>query len=69
MADQAGDLLTVMQVAKRLKMNPETIRRLLREGHLKGIRFGYRAGWRVQEEDLQAYIEEKKRETLARWDG
>ncbi len=67
MAEQAG-LLTVEDVAKRLRMGPETVRRYLRSGELKGIRFGYKAGWRVTEEDLAAFIEQKKRETLARWE-
>jgi excisionase family DNA binding protein len=52
-----GELLTVQQVAVRLKMNPETIRRWLREGKLRGYLLGGdRSGYRVAEQDLDAFI-------------
>ena len=52
-----GELLTVQQVAARLKMNPETVRRWLREGKLRGYLLGGdRAGYRVAEQDLEAFI-------------
>ena len=49
------DLLTVEEVAQRLKLNPSTIRRLLREGVLRGSKVGKRQ-WRVQSRDLEAYL-------------
>jgi excisionase family DNA binding protein len=52
-----GELLTVQQVAARLKMNPETVRRWLREGKLRGYLLGGdRSGYRVAEHDLDAFI-------------
>jgi excisionase family DNA binding protein len=52
-----GELLTVQQVAARLKMNPETVRRWLREGKLRGYLLGGdRGGYRVAEQDLEAFI-------------
>jgi excisionase family DNA binding protein len=49
--------LTVPEVAKRLRLNPETIRRMLRDGRLRGFRpGGDSAGWRVSERDLAAFI-------------
>jgi excisionase family DNA binding protein len=52
-----GELLTVQQVAARLKLNPETVRRWLREGKLRGYLLGGdRSGYRVAEHDLDAFI-------------
>jgi excisionase family DNA binding protein len=42
------EYLTVGQVATRLKVDPETVRRMLRDGRLDGVRLGGRkAGWRI----------------------
>ncbi|HET6312699.1 MAG TPA: helix-turn-helix domain-containing protein [Chloroflexia bacterium] len=49
------DILTVEEVAERLKLNPFTIRRLLREGVLQGSKVGKRQ-WRIQLRDLEAYL-------------
>jgi len=53
-------LLTVEQVAERLQVNEQTIRRWLREGELTGVAFGGRTGWRVSEEDLTAFLDRKR---------
>jgi len=53
-------LLTVEQVAVRLSMTPETVRRYLRRKQIRGLRFGGRGGWRVAESDLAAFIEAHK---------
>ena len=53
-------LLTVDQVAERLQVNEQTIRRWLRDGELTGVPFGGRTGWRVREEDLQAFLDRKR---------
>ncbi len=55
-----GRLLTVDQVAERLQVNEQTIRRWLREGELTGVPFGGRTGWRIGEEDLQAFLERRR---------
>jgi excisionase family DNA binding protein len=45
--------LTVEQVAERLQLGPETIRRMLRDGRLNGVRLGGpKAGWRVSAESV-----------------
>ena len=49
-------MLTVDEVAERLKVNEQTVRRWLREGELTGIAFGGRTGWRINEDDLQAFL-------------
>lgn len=53
-------LLTVAQVAERLQVNPETVRRWLRTGDLPGIMLGDKAGYRVAEGDLRAFLERRK---------
>jgi excisionase family DNA binding protein len=50
-------LLTVADVAERLAVNPETVRRWLRAGRLKGFSLGSdKAGWRIREGDLAAFV-------------
>ncbi|MBI3978269.1 MAG: helix-turn-helix domain-containing protein [Chloroflexi bacterium] len=51
-------LLTVAQVAERLQVNPETVRRWLRSGRLRGILLGDRAGYRVGASELRRFVEE-----------
>jgi excisionase family DNA binding protein len=47
-------LLTVQQVAERLQLNPETIRRWVREGKLRAIKLGSnRGGFRIRESDIR----------------
>ena len=48
--------LTVAEVAERLRVYPGTVKRWLREGKLVGVQLGDRAGWRIAEEDLEAYL-------------
>ena len=44
------ELLTIEEVAARLKVNPETVRRQLRGGKLRGVKRG--KSWRVPESSL-----------------
>ncbi len=55
-------LLTVEQAATRLQVDPETIRRRLRRGSLRGVKSGQRL-WRVPE---SALIEDGQ-DALTRW--
>jgi excisionase family DNA binding protein len=60
-------LLTVDEIAKRLTLSTETVRRMLRDGRLRGIRLGERrAGWRVNEQDLAAFIRSRMETTEER---
>jgi excisionase family DNA binding protein len=55
----SGRALRVDEVADRLSVHPETVRRWLRDGRLRGFRFGPRkGGWRVSERALAAYVRE-----------
>ena len=59
MASADGEqLLTVQEVAAKLKLNPETVRRWLREGRLRGVKFGRRGGYRVSEAEVQRLLAE-----------
>ncbi len=48
--------LTVNQIAERLQVHPETVRRWLRDGRLRGRNFGGKSGYRVREADLEAFL-------------
>jgi len=48
--------LTVNQIAERLQVHPETVRRWLREGRLVGRNFGGKSGYRVSEANLDAFM-------------
>ncbi|MGH8398898.1 MAG: helix-turn-helix domain-containing protein [Gammaproteobacteria bacterium] len=47
-------MLTLEEVAYRLSVSVQTVRRLIDKGQLKGIRVGKQ--WRVRPEDLEDYI-------------
>jgi excisionase family DNA binding protein len=56
MADER--LLTVPEVADRLRVSEFTVRVWLRQRKLKGYRpGGTKAGWRIRESDLDQFIE------------
>ena len=48
---------TVDEVATKMKVHPETVRKWLREGRLDGRNFGGRTGWRVRAEEVEAFWE------------
>lgn len=52
-----ADVLTVTEVAKRLRVNPETVRVWLRDGKLRGFRpGGTKAGWRIRESEVEQLL-------------
>jgi excisionase family DNA binding protein len=59
MSDQGGtrdEWLTVKDVAAYLRVTEETVRRWVREGELPALALGKKAGFRIREADLQAFI-------------
>lgn len=50
-------LLTVEEIAEQLGANPETVRRWLRSGDLRGIRLAKKLGWRVPEREFQRFMD------------
>jgi excisionase family DNA binding protein len=51
--------LTTSDVAARLGVSLDTVRRWLRSGELKGTPFG-RAGYRIEDADFQAFLERRR---------
>jgi excisionase family DNA binding protein len=60
-------LLTVREVAERIRSSPETVRRWLRQGKLRGFRpGGTKLGYRVPEGELQRFLaESNERQPIA----
>lgn len=52
---QHADLITPKEAADLLRLNVETVRRLLRTGQLPGCKVGPRQ-WRTRRVDLEAYL-------------
>ena len=50
--------LKVEDVAERYRVRPETVRRWLAKGTLKGIRFSARGAWRIKVSELERYESE-----------
>ena len=48
---------TVEQIARRLQVHPDTVRRWLRDGRLRGRNFGGKTGYRVRASELEAFLE------------
>ncbi len=57
MVGESTEWLTVAQVAQRLQLNDETVRRWIRAGELPALDLGKKAGYRVRPEDLAAFLE------------
>ena len=52
-------LLTVKEVAERLRVHPVTIRRWLLEGRIRGSQpGGAKIGWRIPESEVTRILEE-----------
>jgi excisionase family DNA binding protein len=51
------EFLTVPDVAKKLGIADETVRRWLRDGRLEGVMLGRRAGWRIRPESVTKMLE------------
>jgi excisionase family DNA binding protein len=51
---------TVEQIAQQLQVSEQTVRRWLRDGSIRGHSFGGKAGWRVKESDLNAFLETRR---------
>jgi len=53
----ATELLTVDEVAARLRLNPQTVRRWIRRGTLPATKIG-RKEWRIRADDLEQRLGE-----------
>ena len=52
--------LTVGEVAKQVKVKPETVRRWLRGGQLVGSILSDSGGWRVRQSELNRFMAERE---------
>lgn len=53
------DLLTVADIAVRLRVTEETVRDWLRTDQLSGYNFGGRAGWRIPASEIERLLASK----------
>ncbi len=53
-------ILSLKQVSEILGVTPRTVQHLIQRGELHGFRVGERT-WKVEEEEVQAYIQRQKR--------
>ena len=49
----------VPEVAERLRVDPETVRRWLRAGKLQGVLLSQQGGYRIAESELERFIAER----------
>ncbi len=66
---------TIAEIAARLEVNPETVRRWLRSGKLRGVYFTRTSGYRVADAELRRLaaefpgafpqLEEERRQAVA----
>jgi excisionase family DNA binding protein len=54
--DDLPDVLTVKQAADYLRLNFNTVKRLLSQGKLPGRKVGRQ--WRIDKDDLKRYLEQ-----------
>lgn len=56
-----GELLTVSEVAERVKVTPLTVRRWINAGELPAAKLGgNKAGWRIDADDLAAFLDRRR---------
>lgn len=48
--------LTVIEAAQVLRTTPQLIRKLLKDGAIKGVFLGNRPGWRISESELERFL-------------
>ena len=58
--------LTLNEVAEILNLTMSATRSLVASGELRAIQVGGKKAWRIEEKDLNAYIEEQYAATAAR---
>ena len=56
-----SQIFTLDEVATKLKVHPMTIRRYIKKGILPAIKLGDGKVWRINEDDLNAFLERFKK--------
>ena len=52
-----GRFLTVVEVARRLRVSNMTVYRIIKSGHLAAVRVG--RGYRIREDDVRKYLDQR----------
>ena len=52
--------VTTKEIAKRLNIHVETVRRWLRTGALRGVQVGGKSGYRIREMDLDEFLRSRE---------
>jgi excisionase family DNA binding protein len=52
-------IYTAPEVAERLKLHINTVRRYIKEGKLKAFKYADNSRWRISSEELKKFIEER----------
>jgi excisionase family DNA binding protein len=60
MTQEKNEMLTVQEVAKKLRVSPKTVYRLVERGELIAVRVGGSGHLRILPEDFKAFIEQNK---------
>jgi excisionase family DNA binding protein len=56
---ERGRWLTVAEIVNELRVHEQTVRRWIREGHLRAYNFGGKTGYRIKTEDFEAFLEDR----------
>ena len=65
MTGEPETMYTVKEVATILKVSPEAVQSLIRQGRLKAIKIGGRIGYRVRKTDLDTFMDESATKVAA----
>lgn len=53
--------LTVAQISERLDLHPDTVRRFLRSGRMRGYLISRKGGWRIRASEVDRFVMESGR--------
>jgi excisionase family DNA binding protein len=56
------EMMTLADVAERLQVHIDTVRRWVRDGELPAYQLGARAGYRVKVSDFRAFLDKRYRQ-------
>ena len=59
------EYLTPEEIAEKLRIHPDTVRRWIRTGALKGVKVGPRQ-WRVTRESIEAFLNDNDQDKRIR---
>ncbi len=52
------ETITVNEAAEMLRVSPQSVRRWLKDGHLKGAKVGKGKLWRLNRREVESYLKE-----------